>query len=314
MPKIFISVHPFGAIDPTPFNILKEANIDYKINTLKRKLKPEETMINSTNCDGIIAGTEDLTPLIMNSKNLKIISRVGIGLDSVPLDLCKQKNIIVRNTPDAMTKAVVELTLGVMINITRFIHQADALIKKGVWERFVGKRLEKSIIGIIGAGRIGESLIKLLLNFQPKKILLNDILDKSNFIKRNQINFKGEIKQTTKEEIYQSSDIISLHTPLTFDTKKMINEKTLSLFKKDSFLINQARGALIDEEALYQHLNKKKIKGAALDVFENEPYHGKFTRLNNILLTSHMGSCSIDCRIQMETQATLNIIQGLNIK
>ena len=117
------------------------------------------------------------------------------------------------------------------------------------------------------------------------------------------------IQQVTKEEIYQSSDIISLHLPLYKKTKYMIDKKSLELFNKNSFLINTARGALIHENDLFDALNVKQIKAAALDVFETEPYSGNLRALENVILTQHIGSCSFDCRYEMEIQAAEELIR-----
>jgi D-3-phosphoglycerate dehydrogenase len=169
-----------------------------------------------------------------------------------------------------------------------------------LWSRFSGKRLGESVIGIIGAGRVGLNVIRLLSEFKPKLILINDLKDKSVELKRI-LQDKGiDYQFVEKEEIYHKSDIVSLHLPLTPKTRNLITEKELKLFRPDSFLINTARGELIDEDNLYSALNSSQIAGAAMDVFEIEPYKGKLIELENILLTEHMGSCSYDCRLAME--------------
>lgn len=308
-PKIFISTYPFGIHNSEPLEILGKMGWEISANSLKRKLKPEEVAEIAKDVDGIIAGTEDLTPLIRTNPNLKIISRVGIGLDSVPLKLCKEKGIRVTYTPDAVTMAVVELTIGLMVSLTRNVHLADKEIRSGGWSRFTGKRLGESTIGIIGAGRVGLNVIRILSEFKPRMILVNDIKDKSleldSLLKDKGISYK----LTEKEYIYKNSDIVSLHLPLSSKTKNMITKLELNMFRQDSFLINTARGGLVNERDIYDALKEKVISGAAFDVFENEPYKGNLCELDNIILTEHMGSCSYDCRLLMERGASEDIIR-----
>jgi D-3-phosphoglycerate dehydrogenase len=246
------------------------------------------------------------------TKNIKIISRVGIGLDSVPLKRCKEMGIAVAYTPDAVTAAVVEVTIGAMIDICRFVSKTDRDIRAGLWNRLIGKRIGQSRIGIIGMGRIGTGVIRHLPGFNPVQILVNDIKDKTSEIKEMQNKYNLNIKLAEKIEIYKNCDIISLHIPLSGSTKNLINLETLKQFKKDSYLLNYSRGEIVNEDDLLVALKKGTLKAAAIDVFENEPYTGPLRDLDNILLTPHLGSCSEDCRIQMELQATENIIHFFN--
>ena len=148
IPKIFVSTSPFGEVTPEPITLLEETGWDFKINPLERKLTPDEVAEMASNCDGLIAGTENIDIVLKKAKRLKIISRVGIGLDSVPLQKCRDMGITVTYTPDAVTMAVAELTIGIMISLTRHVSLADRDIRKGKWKRIQGKRVGKFIIGI----------------------------------------------------------------------------------------------------------------------------------------------------------------------
>jgi D-3-phosphoglycerate dehydrogenase len=307
-PRIFVSVYPFSREDETAKRALESTGWDITYNTLGRKMTTDEVTELALTADGIVAGTENLTRLIERSDTLKMISRVGIGLDSVPLKLCREKKIAVSYTPDAVTPAVVEMILGVMISISRKLFKADQEIREGKWPRHYGKRIGKSVIGIIGFGRVGSQVARYLIPFQPSEVLVNDIKDVSGLL--NELSEVGlRIRATTKDEIYALSDIISIHTPLTNKTYHMISANEINIMKQDAFLINAARGGIINEEDLYQAIKKERIAGAALDVFEKEPYHGKLSELKNIILTQHMGSCSYDCRNDMELQAVEEIIR-----
>ncbi len=309
MPKIFISTDPFGGVDKTPIEMLDQSGFDYSINSLGRKLTPEEVGEFSKDCDGLIAGTENISIVLKKAKNLKMISRVGIGLDSVPLNECRAKNIKVSYTPDAVTMAVVELTIGLMIGLTRHVVKADQQTRIGNWFRLQGKRVGESVIGLIGFGRVGSNVARLLSEFRPKRILVNDAKDKtseiSSFASKSGVN----ISQVDREEIYREADIVSLHLPLTGRTRNIINADTLKKMNESSYLINTSRGGLVNESDLVEALKERTISGAAIDTFELEPYSGPLTDLENVILTQHMGSCSFDCRSQMEIQATDDLIR-----
>lgn len=308
MPKIFISTSPFGEVDRKPLSLLEETGWEFKVNPFQRKLSAEEVADMAEECNGLIAGTEDLNIVLEKAKKLQIISRVGIGLDSVPLDKCKERNIAVTYTPDAVTMAVAELTIGLMISLTRHVAFADRQIRQGEWRRRQGKRLGKSTIGIIGFGRVGTNVARLLLPFQPEGILINDILDKSDKLKSLKES-GASICLAEKKEIYKRADIISLHVPLTPHTRDMINKKTLCQMKKDAFLFNLSRGGIVNEAHLFDALLHGTIAGAAVDCFQEEPYKGPLATLDNILLTQHMGSCSHDCRAAMEIEATKDLVR-----
>ncbi len=308
MPKIFVSTSPFGEIDPEPLKLLEYTGWNFNINPLERKLTPEEVGAMASDCDGLIAGTEDITIVLKTAKKLKIISRVGIGLDSVPLEKCLDRGIVVTYTPDAVTMAVAELTIGVMISLTRHVCYADRQIRIGNWKRRQGKRIGKSVVGIIGFGRVGINTVKLLKPFKPEQILINDIVDKTETIES--LRMQGlNIRCAEKEEIYKNADIISLHVPMTKETKNLITQKTLKKIKKEAYLLNLSRGGIINEQDLFDALKNGTIAGAALDCFVEEPYKGLLTSLDNIILTQHMGSCSYDCRAAMELEATKDCIR-----
>lgn len=311
-PKVFISTYPFGVHDQTPLSILEKGGIDFVLNAEKRKLKSEEVAEIARDVDAIIAGTEDLSPLLTANPKLKFISRVGIGLDAVPVSACMDRGIRVSYTPDAVTMAVSELTLGLMIAGTRHVVRSDRELRRKGWSRPIGTRIGESVVGIIGVGRVGKNVIRMLSEFRPRKILLNDILDKtqevSDLIGSRDIDYEF----VSKERIFLESNIITLHVPLNARTRNMIGKRELELFRPDCFLINTARGGIVNEADLFEALQTKTILGAAVDVFENEPYAGPLIELDNIVLTQHMGSCSFDCRFLMETQSAEEVVRYFN--
>jgi D-3-phosphoglycerate dehydrogenase len=309
--RVLVSTFPFGQLDFTPIRLLESANLEFVINPIGRKLKESELEELISDFDILIAGTEVISAkVISHAKHLKLIARVGIGLDNVDLLTAKKNGIIVTYTPDAPAKAVSDLTIGLMISLLRQIHISNVKMHEGNWYRFFGRRVGEVTIGLIGMGRIGLGVMSRLQGFGCKKILVHDI--KPNHALENAFDFEW----TDLDRIYKESDVISLHVPLTKLTKGMIGKSELLKMKSDAFIINTSRGGIINESDLFQVLKSGHLGGAAIDVFEQEPYMGELKNIQNCILTSHMGSMSIDCRSRMETEATqevLRFVQGLEL-
>ncbi|TGK51941.1 dehydrogenase [Leptospira kanakyensis] len=323
MHKIFVSTFPFCRTSPKALEVLESNGCQVVVNPLGRKMKPSEVTEAAQNFDALIAGTEELTPLVTTTKSLKLISRVGVGLDSVPLDLCKEKGISVAYTPDAVSPAVSELALSLIVDTMRKVTYSDREIRRGEWTRPYGERIGGSTIGILGFGRIGKRVASHLLGYLPKKILVCDLLDQTESItlfndsacqieKMNGMLGKNWSKTTVEQVSFQTllkkSDALTIHLPLTKETKDLLNYENLSLMKASAVLINTARGGIVNENDLYKVLKDNLISAAAVDVFEEEPYKGPLCELENIILTQHMGSCSNDCREDMEREAAENVV------
>lgn len=327
MPKIFVSTFPFCRTSRNALDLLESNGYQVVINPLGRKMKPVEVSDMAKDFDALIAGTEDLTPLVTATKTLKLISRVGVGLDSVPLDLCKEKGISVAYTPDAVSPAVSEQAVCLIVDAMRKITYADREIRKGEWSRPYGERIGGATIGILGFGRIGKRVASHLLGYLPKEILVCDLIDQkdsirllsdvaSNLYQVNRDLGKNwgatTIKQVDLDSLLKMSDAITIHVPLTGETKNLINYKKMSLMKSSAVLINTARGGIVNENDLYKILQENVISVAAMDVFEEEPYKGPLCELENLILTQHMGSCSNDCREDMEREASENVVGFFN--
>jgi len=307
--KVLITTVPFGEKDKTPIRLLESNDITYVINPLNKKLTETELESLVSDFDVIIAGTEQITEKVMNkAKNLKMISRVGIGLDSVDLLTAKKKGISVSYTPDAPAPAVAELTIGMMLTLLRSVHVSNSQMHAGQWHRFFGRRLSNVTIGVIGVGRIGKGVIKHLQGFGGPRILTNDINPDQQFIDKYGLEWEE------KEYIYKHADIVSLHLPLTSKTKDMVRKRHLLSMKRDAIVINTSRGGIINEKDLYDVMQSDHLSGAAIDVFDEEPYDGPLKEIERCLLTAHMGSMSIDCRTRMEIEATEEVVRFLTGK
>jgi len=297
--KILITTSSFGEYDFKVFEDIEKKGFKYIKNPFERKLTETEVieLIQEHLPVGIIAGVEPLTRKVFeHSKNIKVISRCGIGMDSVDLNAAKEHNISVVNTPDAPTISVAELTLGIIFALLRKIHISDAGIRHNDWVRPTGNLLHGKTVGIIGCGRIGAYLARLL-NCCGCKILGYD-----PFLKE-----KEGIRLISLEKLLSNSDIVSLHMPYSDECFHFINASRIQMMKKGGVLINAARGGLVDEKALYDALVSGHLSAAALDCFEEEPYTGRLKTLENVLLTAHIGSYAREGRILMERQAVENL-------
>lgn len=306
MPKALITTVPFGERNRLPLELLESAGIEYVINPLGRKLKEAELADMAADFDVLIAGTEPITDHVMaNASRLKLISRVGIGLDSVDLMAAERRGIHVSYTPDAPAPAVAELTVGLMLSLLRSIHVSNLQMHAGQWYRHFGRRIPEITIGMIGTGRIGSRVLRRISSFGTPRVLVNDLSPDPKLIPELKLEW------VSKEDIYKQADLISLHVPLTIHTKNMIRREHLLQMKRDALMINTSRGGVVNERDLAEVLQSGHLGGAAIDVFEREPYQGALAGIERCLLTSHMGSMSVDCRTRMEIEATEEAVRFL---
>ncbi len=303
-PRVLITTVPFAEENTLPRDLLNEAGIPFLVNPIGRKLVEEELVELARPFEVIIAGTEPITAEVMdNAPDLRLISRVGIGLDSVDLLAARERNVAVSYTPDAPSPAVAELTIGLMISLLRSVHVSNSQMKAGNWYRYFGRRITNITIGIIGLGRIGSKVLGHLSAFGNPRILVNDILPNA------ELDEQFNIERVSKETIYREADLITLHLPLTGQTHNMIAKEQLEMMKSDAVLINNSRGGIINENDLHDVMSDGHLAGAAIDVFEQEPYNGPLQDIERCLLTAHMGSMALDCRAKMEIEATKEAIR-----
>ena len=238
--------------------------------------------------------------LIKQIPSIRMVSTCGVGYDNLPLAYLKEHGIKASNTPGVLNDAVCELAIGMMLGLLRRIPESEAFVKSGEWSKAPFKlatTLAGKNVGIVGMGRIGQDLAKRL---EPFKV---------------EIAYSGPSPKQVPYTYYQNildlaknSDVLFLACPATPDTDKIVNTQVLDAMGPAAFLINIARGSVVDEEALLYALQHKKIAGAALDVFENEPNPNKgFLRLDNVLLTPHIGSATTETRIAMTNLAVDNL-------
>lgn len=303
--RVFVTTVPFGTIDDTPLRLLAAASVDVVINPLNRRLRPEEIAPLIRDFPVVIAGTETYPREALDAcPQLRAICRVGIGLDGVPLSHCEKRGVAVSYTPDAPSPAVAELSVGLMLDLLRGISTADRRLRTGEWQRVTGRRLSAMKVGIVGVGRIGRRVIDHLQGgFPGVRILAHDLVP--------QTGLPG-VEWVGLDRLMAESDIVTLHLPLSPATRHIIGAAELNAMRKDALLINTARGGIVDEAALAVALRDGRLRAAAVDVFEEEPYTGPLATIDNIVLTCHMGSMTADCRARMEIEATEEAIRILD--
>jgi D-3-phosphoglycerate dehydrogenase len=252
----------------------------------------------------VIAGTEPITKAVLDrAPDLKLLAHTGIGLDNIDLAAARGRGITVTYTPSAPSPAVAELVLGQTLALLRKTAYADRRLRQGEWNRMIGRRLANVTVGVIGVGRVGRLVIQHLQAFNPKCILINDLTVDDTFAGRNRCTWAD------KPTIFRQADVITLHIPLTPQTRRLIGPNELRMMKPDAVLINTSRGPIVDETALAGILAERPDFSAAIDVFDQEPYRGPLTSFDNCLLSCHMGSCTDDCRLEMETQAVMEVVR-----
>lgn len=306
MPKVLITTSSFNVAAADSLTILRQAGYEIVTNPHGRKLTEKEVAgLLDDDVVGMIAGTEPLTRRVLSSaRRLKVVSRCGIGLDNVDLSAAKDLGIEITNTPDAPSAAVAELTLGLILDQLRRISQADRQIRAGQWKPLMGKLLAACTVGIVGYGRIGRRVARLVRAFGAHVLAT----DAAGF------EPDGFAVPCALEPLLAEADIVTLHMPSQAVDGYFLDAARIGQMKRGAVLVNTARGDLVDEAALVQALREKRLGGAVLDVFEREPYAGPLVDLPQVVLTAHMGSYAEESRGIMEREAADNLYNGLEAR
>ena len=271
---------------------VKEFQVDVKL-----KLPPEELkkIIKDYDCLLVRSGTKVTKDIIEAADKLKVIGRAGVGLDNVDLGAASKRGIIVMNTPGGNTISTAEHAMSLILALSRNIPQADISTKQGKWERkkFMGVELYGKVLGIIGLGRIGSEVAKRAASFGMKIIAYDPFLslDKAKELSIESVDIK---------DIFKKADYITVHTPLTGETKYIINKKAISQMKDDVRIINCARGGIVDEGAVVDGIKSGKIAGAAFDVYEKEPpKESPLVGCDKVILTPHLGASTEEAQVNV---------------
>ena len=305
MNKILITTSSFADSDSSIMKPIVRQRLHPVFNPYGRKLTESEllNLVVTHQPIGLIAGTEPITAnVIKAATRLKVISRCGVGLDNVDVEYAHAAGIQIAYTPDSPSSAVKELAIAFMFEGLRKISVSDRIVRSGQWSKTQGKLLANQTVGVIGIGRIGKQVAEFLHSYGCRVLGYE--------IRKLDLPW---LRQVSLEELLRQSDIITLHVPNRPDTYHVINRQTLSLMKDDALIVNTARGEIIDEQALYEFLNSRPQAHACLDTFVEEPYIGPLASLNNVTLTPHIGSFTLETRQEMEREAVNNLVQYLEV-
>ncbi|RJR35904.1 MAG: dihydrofolate reductase [Deltaproteobacteria bacterium] len=288
--------------------VFVENNIELLVPPVKERLGEAELMEWVADIDGAICGDDSFTARVLaTAPRLKVISKWGTGIDSIDQAECQRRGIAVRNTPNAFSEPVADSVLGYMLCFARNLFQMDLFMKQGVWEKIPGVTLRERTLGVIGVGNAGKAVVRRAATF-GMRLMGNDIVQMpADFIAET------GIEMVAKESLLRQADFISLNCDLNPTSFHLLSEKEFSLMKPTAILINTARGPVVDESALIRALQDKRIAGAALDVFEEEPLpvNSPLCAMDNVLLAPHNANSSPEAWEQVHRRTIANLLEEL---
>lgn len=281
--KVLSTSPSFGLYVSEPVEYLKSHACDVELSPPAKTWSEQELIEKAKDVDAIVVGFEKMSePVMMGSTRLKIITKHGAGVDNIDMKAASQKGIVVTSAPGANSDAVADLTIGLFLSLARRIPSADRSVKQGQWPRMVGDQINEKVLGIIGLGQVGKKVARRALGFDMK-VITYDVIKDEAFARKHGIAY------VALDDVLGQSDFISIHVPLIPPTRNLIGERELGLMKKGAYLVSISRGGIVNEDALYRALKEGKIKGAALDVFSQEPpKESPLLTLENVILSPHM--------------------------
>ena len=298
--KVLIGTSSFGTADDAPLRRLSRTGLDVVTNPYGRKLANGELRALLTgDVVGIVAGLETLDRGALTASRLRVVSRVGAGTSNVDLQAAAELGILVYATPDAPTQAVAELTLGAMLSLLRGLPAMNDDLHAGRWARRLGGELGGRTVAVVGFGRTGRRVADLLGAFGAKVVVVT---------RQGETGRLGGFGAMPLADALRIADIVTLHVS---GDACILDQPAFEAMKDGALVLNCSRGTCIDEAALVRALDRGRVAGAWIDVFETEPYDGPLTRYDNVLLTPHAASNTAECRMAMEAQATDNLLDGL---
>jgi len=301
--RVAITIRSFDVSGPAMADLLRFCEITYR-NTTGKRLSEEDLVQAVRGAEGVIAGTEKFTKrVIASSRDLRAISRVGVGTDSIDLRAARERGISISTTPDSVTQAVAEHTLTLILAVMKRIGVYALAMRSGNDSAEPGSLLQGKTAGIIGLGRIGRRVASLL-SCLGCRIAFYDPLPKEGIPRTWQV-------VPSLEELAAMADILTLHASLQADEPPLLDARILSLCREGAIIINTARGGLVDERALETALESGRISGAGLDVFQQEPYQGPLLHYPQVLATPHVASHTTESRRMMEEEAVENLVRAM---
>lgn len=309
--KVLITPRSYSAYKHIAYPFIKEKGYEIIENTYGRTLTEDEIInLAGYGVVGIIVGIDPLPARVLEAcKDLKAISKYGTGLDNIDLEKAKELNIKVDRAVGTNNLSVAELAIGLIFTMARKIPCISNRVKEGSWDRIMGCEVFNKQLGLIGCGQIGMEVLRRALGLGMKVLIYDPYIENEEIFNNPSVQ-----RCQSLDELCKESDFISLHAPLTEETRHIINKERLEIMKPTAILINTSRGELVDEDALYYALINKKISGAAQDVFSKEPpsKDNKLLKLDNFILTSHIGAYTKEAVERMVLVSTKNLLRMLD--
>lgn len=299
MPRAMIAPAPLAALQGEFLSTLKRAGFELVYPTKLTQMIEEDVLSQLKGVSACLAGSEPYTRKVFESlPELKVIARAGVGYDAVDVTAATDHGVVVAIAPGTNQDSVAEHTFLLILALARNLIAQHQPIKEGKWPRKANLPLRGRVLGLVGLGRIGKSVAMRGIAFGMKVMAYEPYPDKA-FIE------KHGIKLTTLEEVLRNGDYVSLHLPAMAETRHLINARTLALMKPTAYLVNTARGAIIEEKALVEALRNEKLAGAGLDVFEDEPPASDhpLLKLDNVVFTAHTAGVDTQSRDEMALKA-----------
>lgn len=302
--RVAIGPSSFAEKDDTPLKTLEAAGCEIVPNPFKRRLTEDEIIKHLEGIDGLIAGLEPLNAkVIASAPQLKAIARVGIGVANVDFDAAKEHDVKVSNTPDGPVNAVAEMTVASLLCLCRNIIPTNEALHAKEWKKIIGMGLNGAKVLFVGYGRIGRRAAELMRAFGASIIVFDPYIDASSLS-------HGETLVTSLADGLGEADVISLHAS---GTDCMLDAAAFMAMKDGVIILNSARGELIDEDAIVAALKSGKVAGAWFDAFWQEPYTGPLTEMDQVLLSPHVGTYTLQCRRDMEGAAVEHLLRDLGL-
>lgn len=307
-PRVFVS----RPLQPVVIERLA-ARCEVNVNPEDMALKPGALAEACHDVDGLVAcGVRVNEEVLRQATRLRVVANVAAGYDNIDVAACTRRGIVVTNTPGVVTEITADTAFALLLSAARRVTELDRYVREGRWSHWEwgamwGAEVNAKTLGLYGFGQIGQAMARRAQGFSMR-VLYHTRQRVPQTLER-ELNARF----VNRETLLRESDFLSLHVPLAADTHRIIGASELALMKPSAFLINTARGKVVDEEALVQALRARKIAGAGLDVFEHEPHpHPGLVTLPNVVLSPHIGSASAESRMRMAMRAVDNLLAALN--
>lgn len=303
---IFVGLSTFAERDQRPLAVLKASGKPFRIHSTGKRITPDEVLTDASDAAVIIAGVEPYdASTLAKLPALRAIVRAGVGVDAIDLAAAKARGVAIFNTPDVPTAAVAELALTMFLALSRNLRPQANSMGARKWERLESHLIGGRTIGLVGFGRIGRRVAELLRPFGPRVLVADPFADQG-------AARAAGVELTTLENLLREADIVSLHAARSAENPLQLGAAGLASMKPGALIVNVARGGMVDEAALIEALRSGHLAGAGLDVFSKEPYSGSLCDFENVILTPHNATSTVETRAAMELECVEKAVGFLN--